>query len=171
MSALATLGGTALSLAALGWLAANDPKRRRAFDLAAHPGPRRAGVAWTLAFLPGLLVPFWSGGAGLVLWLGAVSVAGWVLAAVSPDRSAAWLRSLRTRLATLPPLHRHALHRWRRARAGVASLVAAASVRPAGPSLADLVRRIEALEADLADLRSRQSPSTTAEIVELVRRH
>lgn len=85
MSALATLGGIGLSLAALGRMAVMDPKRRRAFQLPAGPvTSRRTG--WAIALAPGLVVPFLSGAAGLVLWLGAVSVAGWALISIPPGR-------------------------------------------------------------------------------------
>lgn len=85
MSAAATLGAVGVSLAAIGYLAVTDPKRRRTFR---HPeaGRPRAAVGWTVALLPGVLVPFASGGAGFVLWLGTTATAGWVLVALPPDR-------------------------------------------------------------------------------------
>jgi hypothetical protein len=44
VSVLATLGGTVVSLAGLGYLAATDPKRRRAFRLP-EAERRSAGLA------------------------------------------------------------------------------------------------------------------------------
>jgi hypothetical protein len=154
VSGVVTFAGTALSLAALGWVAATDPKRRRAFGLPPHPGPRRTGTAWLLALLPGVVVPLWGGGAGFVIWLGAVTVAGWGLAALPPDRPAAWIEALRRRL---PPVQAHAarLRRW-----GEAAL---RSVRPGRPDVAALERRIADLEARVAELLAeRDRPAATA---------
>ena len=82
---MATLGAVGVSLAAIGYLAATDPKRRRAFRLP-KVAERRPRLAWTLVLLPGVLVPIWSGGAGFVLWLGASATLGWLLVGLSPRR-------------------------------------------------------------------------------------
>ena len=128
MSLLATLAAISLSLAALGYLAATDPKRRRAFRLP-PPYRRRAGAAWAAALGPGLLLPYWSGGAGFFVWLGAASVAGWILAAVSPVRSAAMREMLNERLlavrAGFRPMVAVAARTWHRA------LARALAFRPA----------------------------------------
>lgn len=150
MSAIATVTATAVSLGAIGWLAATDPKRRRAFRQPAMPR-RHARLLWTAVWLPGLLLPFWSGGAGLVVWMGAVSVAGWGVAAVSPRRSAAWRQRLAAGwaagLARLPAVGgaMTAARRW------LASL--RRTPREAREAPMGLEARVRALEAELAALR------------------
>ena len=57
----------AVSLAALGYLAATDPKRRRAFRLP-DPAPAPAGLGWAAVLLPGFCVPVWAGAAGFFVW-------------------------------------------------------------------------------------------------------
>ena len=69
------------------YLAATDPKRRRAFRLP-DPAPRRPAAGWAAVLLPGFLVPVWAGGGGFFVWLGASSVLGWTIAAASPQRTA-----------------------------------------------------------------------------------
>jgi hypothetical protein len=88
---VATLGAVGLSLAAIGYLAVTDPKRRRAFRQG-EAGRRWAPAAWAAALVPGALVPFASGAAGFVLWLGATATAGWMLVGMEPGR----LESART---------------------------------------------------------------------------
>ena len=95
VSVAAALAATGLSLAGLGWLSATDPKRRRAFGLPALTTERPARAVWALVPLPGMLVPFWSGAAGFVIWLGATSVLGWVLVAVPPGWIAARIHAPR----------------------------------------------------------------------------
>jgi hypothetical protein len=147
VSALAVLGATAVSLGALGYLAATDPKRRRAFRLP-PPAPRRAEIGWTLALLPGVLAA-WSGAAGLFAWLGAVTVVGWILAATSPDRAAAARRRLEATASRLRgrvgPL----------AAATARAVAGAAAWRPERRSdrTALLEQRVAALEAELTALR------------------
>lgn len=173
MSAAATTAATAVSLVALGRLAAGDPKRRRAFRLPAQEN-RRAGLLWAAALAPGLLVPFWSGAAGFFVWLGAVSVFGWVAAAISPDRNLA----LRMRLAegfgraagaVAPALAagRRAVGRIRRA--GGTALARPAAAVPAG--YAELERRVRELEAEVAALRAAAAEAEPgATVIELAGR-
>lgn len=152
MSVLATLVGTEVSLGALGWLSATDPKRRRTFGYkpAARPAPR---WVWALALVPGLLVPVWGGAAGFVLWLGAVSAVGWALVAVSPQRlsaaegrvAAGW-EAVRDRLA---PLVRGGVAGGQ---ALVARLRPPAAARPAHG--AGVEARLAVLEAEVAALRA-----------------
>jgi len=99
VSVTATLGAVGISLAAIGYLAVTDPKRRRAFRQAAA-GERWALAGWALALLPGAVVPFASGGAGFVVWLGATATLGWLLVGLPPDRLEAarvWLSGRRRR--------------------------------------------------------------------------
>ncbi len=176
MSALATTLATGFSLAAFGRLAATDPKRRRAFRLPPRDG-RRPGLLWSAALLPGVLVPVWSGAGGFFVWFGAVSVAGWVVAAVSPERNLA-LRARAGAFAdragaslgsALAAAQRAA--RWVK---GVTSGVVAAFARPTPPAHADLERRLRELEAEVAALRasaaSREGSSAAATVIELAGR-
>lgn len=131
MSLLGVIAPTGVSLAALAALAATDPKRRRAFrlpPLAAPPAPR---LLWTAALAPGLLATFAGGGGGFVLWFGAATVAGWGLAALSPDRTERLAQTIARAQARLS---------WRR--------------RPAHPKAGALERRVATLEAELTALRA-----------------
>lgn len=126
MTVAATLLAVAATLAALGWLTATDPKRRRAFRLPEPGRPRRVRAALAAVFLPGLLLLGFGNGAGFAIWLGVVSVAGWGLAAMTPSAAA--------RLGD----------RARRAAAG------ARAVAGLPGRVALLERRVAALEAELA---------------------
>lgn len=147
MSALVTLIGTGVSLGTLGWLTETDPKRRRTFGL--KPAPRTAPRwAWALVLTPGVIVPFWSGAAGFVLWLGAVSVTGWALVSVSPQRMtlvAGRIAGVFTRMAA----------RLRRGRAAGRALTARIGLHMASRGAApDIETRLAALEAEVAKLRA-----------------
>lgn len=159
MSALATVTATAVSLGAIGWLAATDPKRRRAFRQPAMPR-RHSRLLWTAVWLPGVLLPFWSGGAGLVIWMGAVSVAGWGVAAISPRRSAAWRQRLAAgwtgAIARLPAAG-GAMTGARRWLAGLRR-----PPRPPREAPTSLEARVHALEAELAALKLQLSQGRDA---------
>lgn len=91
---MATLAAVGVSLAAIGYLAVTDPKRRRTHRQPAVAA-RLSGAAWALALLPGALVPFASGGGGFVIWLGATATLGWLLVAMDPAQLEAvrvWMR-------------------------------------------------------------------------------
>jgi hypothetical protein len=152
MSAAATVIGTAVSLGALGYLAATDPKRRRAFRLPPTEG-RRAGLAWLVALTPGVVIPSLGGGGGFIVWLGATSVGGWALAAVSPNRVAAIREAVRAAASDLEARFAAPSGRLgqgvRRAWLGVAALRPVPTAR----RVEALERRVAALEADVAALR------------------
>lgn len=76
--------GTTISLAAIGWAAASDPKRRRSFGMTGPARPRARRAAAVAVILPGLIVALWGGASGLFVWLGAVLVAGWCIVALPP---------------------------------------------------------------------------------------
>lgn len=94
MSALGTTLAIAVTLAGIGRLAATDPKRRRSFDLPPFRGNRQVALAMTAVLLPSVLLLAIGSGADFVAWLGAVSVAGWAVAAVSPRRTKRAMRWL-----------------------------------------------------------------------------
>lgn len=162
---LAATLAVAVSLAGIAYLTATDPKRRRTFHRPRVEG-RRARAGWAAVVLPGLLVPVWGGGAGFVIWLGTVSVVGWVVAAVSPERSAGLRRTLLERAAAL----RGRLPRFPAERGAQAMARLGAAL--ARPGRADLEARIAELEAEVARL-GRQLAARDADgsgvVVEMLR--
>jgi hypothetical protein len=149
----ATLAGTAMSLAALGYLAATDPKRRRSFRLPA-PERRHPGAAWIAALAPGALVGAVGGAGAFFVWLGTASVLGWGVAAAPPGATAGL--AVRKRLER----GREALVRWTaraQAAGGALRAQALALARRADPdrpaSVAVLESRVGRLEQEVADLR------------------
>lgn len=178
MSAAVTIVGLCVSLAALAWIAAGDPKRLRAFR---RPVTERRGVglAWALALAPAVAVPVWGGAGGFFVWLGALTVAGWVLAAVSPDRAAAARASAAgaaERLAAaVGPVAARARGAWlrlRRAGAASARSLSGRSLAAPGDRHAEMERRLRELEAEVAALRRAAAAvavSAGAEVIELSR--
>ena len=84
MTTILTLLAVGASLLGLAYLTASDPKRRRAFRLP----PRSRRFLWPacgLVFAPGLTLLIAGEGAAFVMWLGAVSLAGWLIAARAPS--------------------------------------------------------------------------------------
>ena len=143
-----TLAAVAVSLAGVGYLTGTDPKRRRAFRLppAASASPR---LGWALVLLPGVLLPFAAGGGGFTVWIGAVSVAGWAIAALPPERTAGLGRRCAAfvdRIAAFRP-----------------ALPLRVAPAPASDSrVAALEARIEALEAELAQRRAPRDKAAEA---------
>lgn len=131
MSLIGVIACAGASLAALTALAATDPKRRRAFRLPALAATPDRRPLWAAALAPGALAAFTGGGGGFVLWFGAAAVAGWGLAALSPERTeplAQRVAKAQARLALPRPVRR--------------------------PKARALERRVAALEAELAALRA-----------------
>ena len=90
MSILAIVAAVAVSTAALAYLALGNAKRRRVFGL--PPLERKAWQTWLAiagVLAPAVFLLYGDGGAGFVVWCGAVSVTGWGLAAMSPAQAAA----------------------------------------------------------------------------------
>ena len=84
MTAIFTLLALGTSLLGLAYLTATNPKRQRAFNLQ----PRSRRFLWPacgLVFAPGLTLLGAGEGAAFVMWLGAVTVAGWLIAARAPS--------------------------------------------------------------------------------------
>lgn len=167
MSVLAVLAATVASLGALGCLAASDPKRRRAFRRS--PPTRRAPrLGWAAVLAPGVLAVVAGGAGGFVIWFGAVSVAGWALVAISPDRFAALEMRLsegRRRLARATGSAKARIMPLARSAAG------AAGWRPGGGRMAALEARIAVLEAEVARLRAAGHPEPLEDgvVIELAR--
>ena len=89
------------SLAAIGWLAWRDPKRRRVFRQQARPETslsRGAPAGWIVALAPGLWLALQGEAAGFSIWLAAASTLGWLIVFVSPDRWRALRDGLRDRI-------------------------------------------------------------------------
>ncbi|MFO7483774.1 hypothetical protein [Oceanibaculum nanhaiense] len=80
---IVTLAAILLSLAGIIVLTATDPKRRRVSGL---PEARRrpAALASILIFVPGIALLIAGQSAAFVMWLAAVPLAGWLLAALPP---------------------------------------------------------------------------------------
>jgi len=87
VTVLATLVATLLSIAALAYLAATDAKRRRVFGLAPFQGRRYVWPALALTVLPGPALLVFGNSAGFIAWLGAITVAGWGVAALTPAQA------------------------------------------------------------------------------------
>ena len=152
MIVAATLAATAVSLAALGYLAATDPKRRRAFRLPPAAG-RRRGSAGRRCSCRASPSPGWPAAGGFLVWFGAVTVAGWAIAALRPQRAerarhalAAAAASPRGRRRSAPPS---------RAAAAVSRRCARRPARRTPRREPDRGARgpVAALEAELAALR------------------
>ncbi|GAB3273163.1 hypothetical protein GCM10027297_06230 [Parahaliea aestuarii] len=86
MSLILFLVASLLSGLGLAWLAAVNPKRRRVYGLS-RPAPVVPWQKWAMAvlvLLPGVLLVVFGQVAGFVLWLGAVTVIGWMVALRRP---------------------------------------------------------------------------------------
>ena len=143
MTVLVTLGALAVSLAALSWLATTDAKRRRVFSL--EPVERDLWQVWCaliLVSVPGVLLLVAGNGAAFTVWIAAVTVLGWVLAAVTPDRIAT-VRSIIGRGATAALRVLNAATGW----------IIAVGTLPG--RIADLEHRVVDLEAELARDRAK----------------
>ena len=83
MTTLITLTAVIMTLSGLVYLTITDPKRRRAFKL--MPRDRDFAIpAYFLVFGPGPALLIAGEGAAFVIWLGFVTVAGWLVAARTP---------------------------------------------------------------------------------------
>ncbi|WP_439515743.1 hypothetical protein [Oceanibaculum nanhaiense] len=78
-----TLAAILLSLAGIIVLTATDPKRRRVSGLP-EAKRRPAALANVLIFAPGIALLIAGQSAAFVMWLAAVPLAGWLLAALPP---------------------------------------------------------------------------------------
>ncbi|MCH2395236.1 hypothetical protein [Oceanibaculum sp.] len=78
-----TLAAVLLSLAGIVLLTATDPKRRRVFGLP-DAKYRPAAIACLLILAPGVALLIAGQSAAFVMWLAAVPLAGWALAAIPP---------------------------------------------------------------------------------------
>lgn len=93
MTALLTLSALALTLLGLGYLTAGDPKRRRSFKLR-QVERRFLWPARLLVFAPGLALLVLGQGAAFVMWMGAATIAGWLIAAKKPSSASKQRQSM-----------------------------------------------------------------------------
>lgn len=89
MHTLTVIAAVLISVAVLVHLARSDPKRRRVFGLPDYEGRRWTKASLAILAAPGLLLLVSGDAAGFTVWLGALTVTGWGVAALSPQRSAA----------------------------------------------------------------------------------
>lgn len=141
MYILTLFAALAVSTAVLIHLARTDPKRRRVFGLPEHQGRRWTKASVAVLIAPGIALLATGDAAGFTIWLGALTVIGWGIAALNPGRSAAvgaaFRRSIgRTGTAALGVWH------------GVCSMRDLYVTLRAAPA------RIEALEARVAELEA-----------------
>lgn len=78
------LGCAVFSAAAIGVLAATDPKRMRGASHAAR-SPARAPL-WLAAFAPGVALGVAGRWSDFLIWIGAAAILGWAVAAVANAR-------------------------------------------------------------------------------------
>lgn len=171
MSMGAVFALTLVSLIGLGYLAWSDPKRRRTFretKLERRPllWPARAAL-----FGPGALLVAIGHWSGLTIWAGAVTVLGWIMAAISPAAYARFgseLRGamgdassyLRERVTTKPisPSHvvtRHVLPRLKVIKDWTDKSI---MTNASSEEITELKARIATLEAHLHRLENRLAP-------------
>ncbi|MEM1079369.1 MAG: hypothetical protein AAGI09_12645 [Pseudomonadota bacterium] len=156
------------SLLGLGYIAATDPKRRRAFGqtkLETRPflWPARGAV-----FAPGVLLLLGANWSGFTIWAGAVTVLGWIMAAIAPSSYAAAWRRLRREgqnrwhgaMSQVLVFAAVGVARARRAVHAAASLFRQWLRRPATHESAALHARVAALEARLEALENAQGAGT-----------
>lgn len=144
-ASLLTLATIALSSAAVAYLAFHDPKRRRVFaEPARQRSPRRA-LAWTLAYLPGVLLLVFDQWAAFMMWLGGAPLMGWMVVSRRPDfyrGSCSWLHSLTLQCQRLRQADRAETLRWLRGGA----VRHAIALRNPSRKVADLEARVAELE-------------------------
>lgn len=84
---LATVIAIALSLIALGYLSAKDPKRRRVYRRLPVPDQTVVKLAWIVVLLPGVLLLSFGQTAPFVIWFGGTSFLGCVMSYRRPDQN------------------------------------------------------------------------------------
>lgn len=165
MTGLFTIIMVLLSLTGLAYLASTDPKRRRIFRQKPLEARRLLWPARVALFLPGICLILLANWSGLAIWAGAVTVLGWVMAALQPElyaRARAWVVA-RSGLAIV--LVRHVTDQVGIALTAARRRAAAKAPRVAGlSSLEAQITRLEArvaqLEAENAALRDADASST-----------
>lgn len=145
MPAVAVIVALCMSVAVLAYLAHTDPKRRRVFGEPAYEKPRHVRLSLGLLAVPGILL-LWAGdGAGLTIWLGALTVLGWGVAAVSPQGA----ERVRSRVAAIAGQSgARIVSGWRRLADALGAVVGAVAFMRHAPG------RIAALEERVADLEA-----------------
>ena len=160
MNAVFAIAAVLVSTAAVVHLTRTDPKRRRVFGLPDYENRRRTGASLALLFAPGAALLVAGDGAGFTIWLGALTVLGWGIAAMSPAQAGS-LRSGMSAFAGCALTRtasgwRGAVHGLHAARAGILFL------RDGGERIALLEARIDRLEAELQEVEaSTRQPDST----------
>ncbi len=96
MTAFLSILALVISSAGVLYLASTNAKRLRAFNRQVPDARRWALVARIAIFAPGILLITGGFTAAFVIWMGAITVLGWGIAAFSPtkiDRAQAWLEN------------------------------------------------------------------------------
>ena len=148
MTGLLVVLALAMSIAGIFYLAMTDAKRRRVFGLAAVEVRRWVWPARCAVFGPGMLLAALGNMAGFVIWLGALTVLGWTVAALPPTRLREMQKSMNADLIT---------SRDRR-KSAIASLRSRVAVSMAGTGMTfgrEDPARLAALEARVASLEER----------------
>ncbi|MEM6546279.1 MAG: hypothetical protein AAF713_00885 [Pseudomonadota bacterium] len=159
MTAIWTIVALAVSTLGIGYLAATDAKRRRVFRRPPLEKRRWTFLARTAVFAPAVPLIVVGDLAALVIWMGAATVLGWGIAAVSPrqlDGLAVWLRRHLSiswvRWTLLRQLVRERYQVLRTSAVAAAGRIATRVKGTPDTRIEELEARIAALEERLAEL-------------------
>lgn len=162
MDVFVVIAALSIGVAALIHLARTDPKRRRVFGLPAHVGPRRTRIALAALIVPGIGLLALGNGAGFTVWLGALTVLGWGVAALDPVRSQALLSRAAGMTGKLGGTARAA---WHGSAEAVRTLRDGYRFLSKGPArIAALEERVAELEAQLAGTEAQEQDTAERRI-------
>lgn len=151
------IAAIAVTLTAVVYFAATDPKRRRVSGLPPFTGQRRTVLALFAALVPAAVLIAVGDGAGLVVWLGATTIMGWGVAALPPRQSkriGIWITRALGKVARGGPA---ALRLGRQIVSGTNQILTAPG------RLGDLQTRVVVLEKAIADLQAEMVSRTAPE--------
>lgn len=81
-----TLLALAVSCIAMLYLRNTDSKRRRSHRMPSWDKPRYTSLAWTISFIPGVVLLTIDATAAFIMWLAAFSLIGWLIALPKPQK-------------------------------------------------------------------------------------